>query len=137
MLTDVIADKTAPEPDALQRLVRDRLAELGDSTRNAAKRSHGLVSHTVLSRIAAGSYRGKRLQSNTLAGVALALNLAESEVYAAAEAALRPTRWVTLSGEFSRLDTEGQAQAVAAMEAIIEAYEQRERERARKDRPFG
>lgn len=122
--------------DALQRLVKDRLAELGDSMRTAADRSHGLVSHSTLSRIVSGRASG-RLTAETIAGVALALQIPERDVLAAAEEATRPARWVELSAEFSRLDEQQQTQVMSLMERLLEEREALEKKKIKRARPLG
>lgn len=71
----------------LQKLVTERLAELGDrrgplSTRQAALRSDGLISYETLRLLAEGQHSG-RLKDDTVAGLALALDVPRSKVLAA------------------------------------------------------
>lgn len=66
---------------SLQRLVSDRLATLDLSARAASVR--GGLSHTTVAAIANGTHRGRPADA-TLDGLAVALDLPVSKVYAAA-----------------------------------------------------
>jgi hypothetical protein len=67
----------------LQQLVKDRMAELDLSFREAARRSGGKVSSSTLNNIAIGR-QGKHLDDSTLQGIALALDVSQSKVRAVA-----------------------------------------------------
>lgn len=62
------------------------------SLRAAAARSHGKITYETLSKINAGQHSG-RLQTRTAEGLAQALDVPLSEVYAAAEAVQPLSSW--------------------------------------------
>ena len=125
-----------PERDELQKLVYDRMAELQLSSRDAEKRSHGMASHAVFNRIRNGSYRGTRLSARAIAGVALALEIPERIVLAAAESSARPQRWDALVARFARLDQDLQERVIKTLAAAYEEQDKRDREERKRRRPL-
>jgi len=103
----MVRNRTAEVASAgpLGALVRQRLRELGLSYEAAAARSSGLVSHGTLHQLASGAHGG-RLREGTIQGVALALDLPQSQVRAALPGDVEPrTRPFVLPPRADRLDT--------------------------------
>lgn len=123
--------KTAPtsQIDAmtttdLSRLVRDRLAELDLSYRQAAGRSRGLISHGTIGAIATGKHGGD-LAEQTLDGLALALDVSRRQIEEAAGVyRVRPAEPFRLPEELNRLGRKERALLVQMGMALLAAREE-------------
>lgn len=112
--------------NALQDLVIQRLYDLGSegkpmSARTAAARSRGLVSNDTLSRIARGTHTGS-ITDRTLQGIAHALDVPLTDVYAAAKIPRPQSRW-TMPTRLDRLDPAQRQIVEDVAGALLEAYE--------------
>lgn len=114
-----------PPVKDLQRLVLDRLSELGDrdgslSLRSAAERSGGMVSHSTLQRISAGQYLVRKITDRTIKGIALALDVRESEVRAAAgRSQIQPPTEFVLPKRARELTVEQRRALIAVMDSML------------------
>lgn len=116
-----------PDPvRALQKLVCERMEELGESARTAAGRSRGLVSNSTISRIMTGGSTG-RLKDDTIAGLALALKLPEDKIREAAELDATPARWAEMTSDVLALSPEHFDQAMDLLDGFLEELRRRER----------
>lgn len=105
-----------PEPPArtpLQELVSTGIAKLGLTNRGAAARSQGLVSHQTIQRLAGTDRWAGRVTARTIAGLALALDLTESEVRAAAARSRAEEAFADHNRIFHSLDEVRRADLVA------------------------
>jgi hypothetical protein len=113
----------------LQQLVEARLADLGDrrgplSARAAAARSEGKVSYETLRLIARGEHSGK-LSDDTVAGLALALDVPRSQVLAAMGRTMSgPMRPFEAPDRWQRLTHRQRQLVVSVGDALLAAYEQ-------------
>lgn len=105
----------------LQKLVIERLELLGLSTRGAAARANGLLSHTTINRIANGESAGPWSQK-TLRGLSLALDLPLSEIEKAADVPVGGTRFKVPS-EWDRLTGPERAAVTAMVNALLKAHQ--------------
>lgn len=107
----------------LQRLVRERMAELGLSYRRAAAKSDGKVSHGTLNTIATGRHSW-RLDDSTLEGIALALDVPVATVRAAVGRAQRaPETEFVLPQKANRLSHAERRAVLAMIDALLLAAE--------------
>lgn len=104
----------------MQRLVRDQLALLGISQREAGDRSNGLLSHATLSRIMNGVSAGP-WSVKTLRGLSLALDVPMSEVE---KVASLPSAGPTfeLPREASRLTAEERKAVLQVVRVLLERH---------------
>lgn len=112
----------------LQQLVLDRLTELGDrrgpmSTRQAALRSRGQVSYETLRLLAKGEHSG-RLEEDTVAGLALALDVPRSRILAAmGQQMLQPLPPFELPKRAQQLSRAQRKVVLAVVEGLLSSYE--------------
>ncbi|MFE1775567.1 hypothetical protein [Streptomyces sp. NPDC059008] len=110
----------------LQQLVMTRLTELGAphrpmSYRAAAARSHGLISHGTIGRLARGEHTGI-LEDQTLDGLALALALPRAHIERAAGLYReRPAEPFTLPPRASRLTRREREVVLSVVDALLTA----------------
>lgn len=128
---------TATERTPLQQLVSARAEELGLSLRALARRSQGLIAHTTLTRLAGAERWSAVPTAKTLSGLALALELPETQIREAAEATHQGERFRTANSQFMALPPEKQQEVLDLMQRLyaeqVEARETRKRTR----RPIG
>lgn len=115
----------------LQDLVLRRLQQLGDNTgpmsaRAAAARSRGLLSYETLRLMARGDHSG-RIEDKTAQGLAFALDLPLSEIYAAVETPQPTTRW-EMPARFDRLTLAQRKIVESVAAAMLDAYERGQRD---------
>ena len=123
------------EQTPLQRAVRARLDELDISSRQAAARSQGLLTHATLSRIANAYMYAPRLTARTISGLALALDVPESRIKKwAAESA--PPDTDKLAREYAGLPAASRAQVMALVTKLAAEEEKKRKEKVRAERPF-
>jgi hypothetical protein len=107
----------------LQRLVSERMAELGLSYRRAAAKSGGKVSHGTLNTIATGRHSW-RVDDSTIEGIALALDVDESVVRAAVGRAQRaPETEFVLPRRANRLSAQERRAVLSMVDALLAAAE--------------
>jgi len=107
----------------LQRLVVERMSELGLSYRRAAAKSEGKVSHGTLNTIATGRHSW-RVDDSTITGIALALDVPEDVVRQAVGRAQRaPETEFVLPKRANRLSSTERRAVIAMVDALIEAAE--------------
>lgn len=104
----------------LQKLVSSRLDELGLSTRAAADRTNGLISHTTIHRVATGESPGPWSQK-TLRGLSLALDLPLSEIEKAADVPVAGTKF-RVPDEWDRLTSAERAAVTSMVNALLKAH---------------
>lgn len=120
-LCQVVVGITMRGVNPLRQLVIERLDALGISQRQAATRSQGLVQAMTIGRIVRGETT--RVTESTIAGLALALDVREKAVIAAAAATAQPAEWVNLSADFAKLTPELQAKVITAMQDALAEHE--------------
>ncbi len=112
----------------LQQLVMTRLAELGIprrpmSYRAAAARSHGLISHGTIGRIARGEHTGT-LEEETIDGLSLAMDLPRARIERAAGLYReRPAEPFVLPPRASRLTRREREVVLGVVDALLTAAE--------------
>ena len=124
---------TGADPvERLSDLILVRLAELGDengpmSAREAARRAEGLASVETIRNLARGVRHTGRITDRVAEGLARALQVPVSRVYAAA--GIRPPgeRW-RLPERFDRLPVEQRRLVEDVASALLESYERGRRD---------
>lgn len=117
----VVAMTRPPSIDSpLRRLVMERLAELGISQREAARRSQGLVSQETVAVIVQGRH-AYRMKDRTIAGLSLALQVPESRMREAAGMPKTLGPW-RLDPKFDRLTPEHRALVESLASALLAMY---------------
>lgn len=109
-----------PVMTPMQTLVKERLAQLGLSTRAAAQRANGLLSHTTINRIEKGESGGPWSQK-TLRGLSLALDVPLSEVEKAAQVPAAGTKF-RVPAEWDRLSASERQAVTAMVNALLRAH---------------
>lgn len=117
---------------ALQDLILTRLQQLGDrqgpmSSREAARRSGGLVSYETLRVLARGGRHSGRITDRIAEGLALALQVPVGRVYEAAGLPTPSGRW-DWPDRFSRLTPPERTLVEDLASALLGAYERGRRE---------
>ena len=112
--------------ETLQALILRRLSELGDdagpmSFRRAAARSHSMVGHESLRRLAMGLHSGD-ISDRIAAGQSLALEVPQPEIYRAAGVVQPSGRW-ELPARFDRVPVNVRAQFEGLIAAYLDALE--------------
>jgi hypothetical protein len=100
------------------------MAELDLSFRRAAARSGGLVSHATLNNIVLGRHSG-HFDDETLRGVALALDLAQSKVREAAGEDRQTPSEFRLPKKANRLTPAERAAILKMVDALLDAHSDR------------
>ena len=113
--------------NALQELIGTRLTELNLSQRAASLRASNLLNPNTIGRILRGETL--RITDQTVAGLALALDVPQSRVQEAADAAARPTQFADMESNFAKLPPDLQAKVIAAMQDAWAEHQARERRR--------
>ncbi len=111
----------------LQELISIRLTELGLSQRAASMRASSLLNPNTIGRILRGETL--RITDQTVAGLALALDVPQSKVLIAADAAARPALFADMAENFAKLTPELQSRVLAAMQDAMAEQEDAERQR--------
>ena len=111
----------------LQSLISTRLGELGLSQRAASQRASALLNPNTIGRILRGETL--RVTDQTIAGLALALDVPQSVVRAAADDTARPEVFVEMVENFAKLSPELQARVMAVMQDAMAEHEEAERRR--------
>lgn len=117
----------------LQELVDKRLKALNISVREAAQRSHGLVSHTNIQRIRSGEHQGK-LRDTAVAGLALALDVTRQDIQDAMTETISPLALKDYFGRLQTLSPSRQVEVLDKMRELLDRHEEEQRaarERAR------
>ena len=124
---------TGADPvERLSDLILKRLDELGDETgpmsaREAARRAEGLVSYETLRNLARGVRHTGRITDRVAEGLARALQVPVSRVYAAAGVQQPGQRWI-LPPKLDRLPTEQRRLIEDLASALLESYERGRRD---------
>lgn len=124
---------TGADPvERLSDLILTRLAELGDETgpmsaREAARRAEGLVSVETMRNLARGVRHTGRITDRVAEGLARALQVPVSRVYAAAGIPQPGARW-RLPDRLDRLPVEQRRLVEDVAAALLESYEKGRRD---------
>lgn len=111
----------------LQELISERLAALELSQRAASLRASTLLNPNTIGRILRGETI--RITDQTVAGLALALEVSQDRVRAAAEATAHPERYLSYAGDFVKLTPEQQQRVFDVMDAVLAEHAEAERKR--------
>jgi hypothetical protein len=111
----------------LQALITTRLSELELSQRAASLRASSLLNSNTIGRILRGETL--RITDQTVAGLALALDVPQDTVRAAAEDAANPQRYIDYTENFAKLSPDAQSKVFAVLEEVLAEHEEAERRR--------
>lgn len=103
----------------MQQLVRERLSELGLSSRAAAQRAEFLLTHETISVIARGGHSGQ-LTARVARGLSQALQVPEEQIWAAAGRPALGKPWI-MPERFHRLTLPQRRVVESVAAAILEA----------------
>lgn len=110
----------------LQELVANTRATLGRSLREAAERSGGLVSHATINNIELGRHNGQ-LDESTIRGLALALDLSQTQIREAAGLSRTAPSEFRLPKKANRLTPSGRAAILRMVDALLEEHQEQSR----------
>lgn len=123
----VDGDGTMLVVNPLQELISERLTALELSQRAASLRAASLLNPNTIGRILRGETI--RITDQTVAGLALALEVSQDRVRAAAEATAHPERYLSYAGDFVKLTPEQQQRVFDVMDAVLAEHAEAERKR--------
>lgn len=108
----------------LQELVLNRMSELDLSFREAAAKTGGIMSHATLNKVALGLHSGNYAE-DTLRGIALALDLPQSEVRKAAGLPPTAPSEFRLPAKANKLGPKDRKAILMMVEALLDEGEDR------------